>query len=157
MGGGDFLNYYNITIGGEGSTGTPNLYYVINGRPLNQNIKNVKMKRKNFCNLHVFSILLHILPFLSGVLLLHYKLSYLFCSSVADQHIFSHSGNFLFRNVHPIFIYLFSFMNFVYKALVWYYQISFVINISIWLIAYQSLGVWLERLTNHHAIKVTQL
>ena len=25
---------YNITIGGEGSTGTPNLYYVINGRPL---------------------------------------------------------------------------------------------------------------------------
>ena len=26
--------YYNITIGGERSTGTPNLYYVINGRPL---------------------------------------------------------------------------------------------------------------------------
>ena len=25
--------YYNITIGGERSTGTPNLYYVINGRP----------------------------------------------------------------------------------------------------------------------------
>ena len=32
--GGVFPIYYNITIGGEGSTGTPNLYYVINGRPL---------------------------------------------------------------------------------------------------------------------------
>ena len=31
--------YYNITIGGEGSTGTPNLYYVVNGRPLRK--KNV--------------------------------------------------------------------------------------------------------------------
>ena len=28
-----FPIYYNITIGGEGSSGTPNLYYVINGRP----------------------------------------------------------------------------------------------------------------------------
>ena len=34
MGGGVSQIYYNITIGGEGSTGTPNLYYVINGRPL---------------------------------------------------------------------------------------------------------------------------
>ena len=33
-GGGVFPIHYNITIGGEGSTGTPNLYYVINGRPL---------------------------------------------------------------------------------------------------------------------------
>ena len=32
--GGVFPIYYNITIGGEGSTGTPNLYYVINGQPL---------------------------------------------------------------------------------------------------------------------------
>ena len=31
---GVFPIYYNITIGGEGSTRTPNLYYVINGRPL---------------------------------------------------------------------------------------------------------------------------
>ena len=35
MGGGIFPIYYNITIGGEGSSVTPNLYYVINGRPLN--------------------------------------------------------------------------------------------------------------------------
>ena len=34
MGAGGVSIYYNITIGGEGSTGTPNLYYVINGRPL---------------------------------------------------------------------------------------------------------------------------
>ena len=34
VGGGVFPIYYNITKGGEGSTGTPNLYYVINGRPL---------------------------------------------------------------------------------------------------------------------------
>ena len=31
--GGVFLIYYNITMGG-GSLGTPNLYYVIYGRPL---------------------------------------------------------------------------------------------------------------------------
>ena len=37
MGGGlpNLLQYYNR--GGEGSTGTPNLYYVINGRPLMRN------------------------------------------------------------------------------------------------------------------------
>ena len=37
MGGGlpNLLHYYNR--GGEGSTGTPNLYYVINGRPLMRN------------------------------------------------------------------------------------------------------------------------
>ena len=34
MGGGGFPIYYNITIGGEESYGTPNLYYVINGQPL---------------------------------------------------------------------------------------------------------------------------
>ena len=34
MGGGGFPIYYNIQIGGEGPTGTPNLYYVINGRSL---------------------------------------------------------------------------------------------------------------------------
>ena len=33
-GGGVFPIYYNITIGGVGSTETPNLYYVIYGRPL---------------------------------------------------------------------------------------------------------------------------
>ena len=32
--GGVFPIYYNITIGGEGSTETPNLDYVINGLPL---------------------------------------------------------------------------------------------------------------------------
>ena len=32
--GGNLSIYYNITIGGEGSTETPNFYYVINGRPL---------------------------------------------------------------------------------------------------------------------------
>ena len=29
-------NLSQYYIGGEGSTGTPNLYYVINGRPLNE-------------------------------------------------------------------------------------------------------------------------
>ena len=33
-GGGVFPIYYNITRGRGGSLGTPNLYYVINGRPL---------------------------------------------------------------------------------------------------------------------------
>ena len=33
--GGVFPIYYNITMGGGGSLGTPNLYYVIYGRPLN--------------------------------------------------------------------------------------------------------------------------
>ena len=32
--GGVFPIYYNITMGGEGSLGTPNLYYVIYGQPL---------------------------------------------------------------------------------------------------------------------------
>ena len=36
MGGGVFPIYYNITIGEEGSLGTPNLYYVIYGRPLKE-------------------------------------------------------------------------------------------------------------------------
>ena len=34
MGGGVFPIYYNITWGRGGSLGTPNLYYVIYGRPL---------------------------------------------------------------------------------------------------------------------------
>ena len=34
--GGVFPIYYNITMGG-GSLGTPNLYYVIYGRPLTKN------------------------------------------------------------------------------------------------------------------------
>ena len=34
MGGGAFPIYYNITRGSGGSLGTPNLYYVIYGRPL---------------------------------------------------------------------------------------------------------------------------
>ena len=35
MGGGVFPIYYNITMGG-GALGTPNLYYVIYGRPLSK-------------------------------------------------------------------------------------------------------------------------
>ena len=37
MGGGVFPIYYNITRGRGGSLGTPNLYYVIYGRPLTKN------------------------------------------------------------------------------------------------------------------------
>ena len=37
-GGGGLLIYYNITMGG-GSLGTPNLYYVIYGRPLKDRVR----------------------------------------------------------------------------------------------------------------------
>ena len=71
--------------------------------------------RKNFFNLHIFSILPNIIRFLSGVLLLHHKLSNLFCSLAANLHIFSHSGIFPFWIVYHMLFYLFSFMGSIRK------------------------------------------
>ena len=49
--GGVFPIYYNITIGGEGSTGTPNLYYVINERPLmDHDVTEDALIVKRFCH-----------------------------------------------------------------------------------------------------------
>ena len=57
---GNFSIYYNIIIGGEGSTRTPNLYYVINGRPL--------MKfRKTWIHCHFLSVFPHVFSMWAGI------------------------------------------------------------------------------------------
>ena len=41
--GGGLPIYYNSTMGGRGSLGTPNLYYVIYGRPLSDIVKTIQI------------------------------------------------------------------------------------------------------------------
>ena len=48
QGGGVFPIYYNITRGRGGSLGTPNLYYVIYGRPLSEDFQKMVQRNSNF-------------------------------------------------------------------------------------------------------------